>query len=712
MGKLRLFLFILILSGFFFRGNSVFAQEIQNQALFGELQRELAGPPDTWKYRRLDENNNNTLVPVPLTPDQVIDRENRHRLIIADEILDTDSKEIEANIKRFTLKKLLSEDSNLGGVFRSMANVDFFGGSAYFRTAETTELAKIRHLYQQVVNRVTRFGMPKGGNTLSACLNTGVGECRHMATLLHGSLKQAGIRSELVNSPTHVWNRITLSDPAYNGLTFDLDPTWYQQPIPLAPRSRTAIPDSWRELMTAITVAPTTTQFDLNGLWKSNSGDTISVSHTGNSIVATIKKSEDSYWQGKVTFSGTINGNKFTGNKLWRAVDCPNLDKSSPATGSVSSGSISVTSRGFSFHSSDCTFDSEGAEKVYALTRITPEKTQSPLPSPLPSLDITPTSPVFNQERTTVGDIPQVEAFVDRRPTDEDLPQPIPQAAAKDWFPVQKYVTAADLPEISLLVFQLEGTGKVTLEFPDGTTRILTKVDEQRDLGNILRSDNISNRDIAQIHDALPGKVIRIPQGTKIITEPLSRVQISALPGPNIYIEESSSVEFKAVTPRSSGTQAIPVALPGLEVQQGFVRFKSHTSTVRSSSATGYSPTLKGTDYAIAFDPVTKLSVIELYDGELDLGISQGVSKSMATSYGNEIKRLEIGKQGTVVEQIAIPKDEWELEKRNFRPKNNLLQFIFPAIVIIGLLIFLSKKGKLAPVYKKFSEIFKKNKKE
>lgn len=66
----------------------------------------------------------------------------------------------------------------------------------------------------------------------------------------------------------------------------------------------------------------------------------------------------------------------------------------------------------------------------------------------------------------------------------------------------------------------------------------------------------------------------------------------------------------------------------------------------------------KETDFGISYDPETKKIVVEIYDGKITVMV-KGEENILASSYGLPIKRMEIEKDGTIVEKTAIPKSEW-----------------------------------------------------
>lgn len=350
--KSKFFFNIFFVIFFWVLGTGIlFAQNPQdNQALFGQLQKELAGDPDTWRARSVDKRNNNTFVPVSFTPQQVLDLEESKRTTIDPDDSDTfdiapADEETRSNMD--VSREIFDADSWTGAFFRTMIAIssseqeNYFTGEYIVPTTEKTELGKIKSIYNYITKTVTRYGAPAGGESASYCLTEGVGECRHMATVLQESLEKAGVTSSLVLSPNHVWVRVTLTDPEYAGITFDLDPTWYQQPIPLPPRERTPMSADWKKKILAI-VTPVSGILNLNGKWVLNSA-TYNALHVGNSLVLQTAEETEGRAAGKTRLMGTIADLKFDGQRLLIADQCPNLDHYVSATGEVSSDGYTIT---------------------------------------------------------------------------------------------------------------------------------------------------------------------------------------------------------------------------------------------------------------------------------------------------------------------------------------------------------------------------------
>ncbi|OGG15192.1 hypothetical protein A2773_04885 [Candidatus Gottesmanbacteria bacterium RIFCSPHIGHO2_01_FULL_39_10] len=249
MNKLKILIFILV---FLLFSKTALAQSPDTMKLFAEVQKELAGEASEWRFREVMPTSG-FFYHTPISPQDVLATEDNARL---HPVVDTDTilMDDDTKFKLQLFKDYYDEDSGDGTVYRAFGGWKQFSGDYKLKSNATTELGIIRDIYEQITSRVARYAVPSKDNPAS-CLAENTGVCRHMATILQESLEDYGIKSEQIFSETHTWVRVTLSDPKYAGKlfdTFDLDPTWYAQPIPLPPRTSSYISDSWKKMMMAI----------------------------------------------------------------------------------------------------------------------------------------------------------------------------------------------------------------------------------------------------------------------------------------------------------------------------------------------------------------------------------------------------------------------------------------------------------------------------
>lgn len=321
-----------------------------NLALWGQLQRKLAGDPDTWQWRNVndpDGDGKGPFVHEDIDPEGVLYLENWKRTKLNGKTFDITNGSARSNA-------MYDADSWAGSFYRvtldygtgilsavegSVQNHDnYFAGDYIIETDSTSEVDKIRDIYSEIVSKVNFYGPPKGGETASLCLTEGRGECRHMAAILQESLEEVGVDSQLMISPTHVWVRVTMSDAQYAGMTFDLDPTWYVTPIALPVREKNELEDIDFDLMQRVLAVDGTVSeglVDMTGLWESTEDDTLVVSMVSDSMVFTYRKPDGN--TGSTSLTGNLQSDgTFTGQKYLVAEECPHLNHYTPAWGKLS----------------------------------------------------------------------------------------------------------------------------------------------------------------------------------------------------------------------------------------------------------------------------------------------------------------------------------------------------------------------------------------
>ncbi|MBI2018799.1 FecR domain-containing protein [Candidatus Daviesbacteria bacterium] len=99
-----------------------------------------------------------------------------------------------------------------------------------------------------------------------------------------------------------------------------------------------------------------------------------------------------------------------------------------------------------------------------------------------------------------------------------------------------------------------------------------------------------------------------------------------------------------------------------LKLESGALRFKVEEVPIKTDmkvSTPNTTASIYGTDFGVAYHKDTGVSIWEIYDGSIEVQSNDtGEKKIIASSYGSPIKRLEIGKDGSIVEKIAIPKNQ------------------------------------------------------
>ena len=140
----------------------------------------------------------------------------------------------------------------------------------------------------------------------------------------------------------------------------------------------------WSNRMLAITSLVPQGGINLNGMWRDDKGKLVEVVQVDDSVVSTVRQTDDVDWMNQVTFFGTVTDTNFKGQKLLKAIkrSCARLDGSVPSYGTVSSdgNSISMSFTNKIYHISDCIFSGEVTQDNATYTRLQISPTPQPTP--------------------------------------------------------------------------------------------------------------------------------------------------------------------------------------------------------------------------------------------------------------------------------------------------------------------------------------------
>lgn len=267
-----------------------------------------------------------------------------------------------------------------------------------------------------------------------------------------------------------------------------------------------------------------------------------------------------------------------------------------------------------------------------------------------------------------VENLPEVEALVEKTPTNGDLPTPSKtEQAPENWG--------------EAIVIRM--TGGADMQLADGSWQTI-------EVGT------------------------KIPLGAKLFSSYASEVTLE-FPDHNLVIIVLALSEFDIDNPVDYIKNT-----PLLKIGSGDVRFKVNQSDFRtdmnvSTPNSTASPT--GTDFGVSYDKKTGRTVWEIYDHSIAVTSNNtGETKTISSSYGAPIKRIEVSKDGVMTEQVAIPKDEWRARKAETasqtQPQENSgsgLFWIFIFLVFGGGVFILQKTGKLQPIFQKVLKLVRRN---
>ena len=172
--------------------------------------------------------------------------------------------------------------------------------------------------------------------------------------------------------------------------------------------------------------------------------------------------------------------------------------------------------------------------------------------------------------------------------------------------------------------------------------------------------------------------------------------------GPNPYkvpaglaVYPGSNVRFSVI----ANTDSVGGPKIVAEVSAGnmiYIAGRSSSASDFLSAVSGYGVSHKKTAYGIAHDPESGKSVIEIYDGEIEIFDRQTgkVLASLSTIFGADIKRIEIDADGNMKEKIAIPQSEWSaFVAKHQKNRSGVWLYVF-GIAIIGAAAYLAYRNK------------------
>ncbi len=205
-------------------------------------------------------------------------------------------------------------------------------------------------------------------------------------------------------------------------------------------------------------------------------------------------------------------------------------------------------------------------------------------------------------------------------------------------------------------IIEYRGGNKITMEFPDGTTFVPES-----------------------------GDFVRVPVGTKVKTEMglyqgdsqydnvgkfgMSNLGITNVAGgSSITLGGGSVVEL---VPTESGASS-NVKLNNGEIRIGTGGFGGTDSPdlpteIQFEGRQDVEISWDGTDFAVSYDRGSGKIIAEIYDGTIKVAAGEK-TYPLSSSYGGEIKRIEIGMNGEVIEKTAVPGVVWR-EKSRGEPK-------------------------------------------
>lgn len=457
---------------------------------------------------------------------------------------------------------------------------------------------------------------------------------------------------------------------------------------------------------------------NLNGVWKSSLGSTVTVSQSGGVIKGTIKESKVSSRVGTSDMRGSFEGGSFKGEVYLLAENrsCSFLDGFYSATGIVSpdGNTITFTYENHIYNDETCNFTGEVRQGTLTYTKIIPQDTVTPSPTVVPTITTPPINASSGGNSTVERKIPgYAQAFVDKLPQSSDFRE-VPRSDFIKVYPsatvsaVTKSATSSANSKDTVFVGKVGGEGEVVIGHPDGQTTVLTSDKSAYEGGMSSLSWRFEDAYVPP-QERPYVKIVEVDCHLTVANN--NRGQ-SAVEPTTAFRERYSPIWDAQTTSYITVGDCAYLEEAGSSrvlVEKGQVTFKTPGDVVVVAGKA---------DFGISYDATSDTSIVEIYNGEAKVSNKSGQAKKISTVYGSKIKRIEVDKNGTMTEKIAIPQSQWEAflasQQKKDEANGNILS-ILGAIAVLsagGIVLFLYRKGKLIPLYKtlgqKASGLFRK----
>ncbi len=130
-----------------------------------------------------------------------------------------------------------------------------------------------------------------------------------------------------------------------------------------------------------------------------------------------------------------------------------------------------------------------------------------------------------------------------------------------------------------------------------------------------------------------------------------------------------------------------------LKLDTGALRFKVLETPMKTDmkvSTPNTTASIVGTDFGASYDKDSGVSIWEIYDGSIEVEITgTGEKRTIATTYGSDIKRLVVDKDGSIVEKTVVPKSQ---ASRSL----SVWVYIVGALVLTAIIFLFLKRRKLS----------------
>lgn len=252
---------------------------------------------------------------------------------------------------------------------------------------------------------------------------------------------------------------------------------------------------------------------------------------------------------------------------------------------------------------------------------VTPDQPEQPPAQTTPSPKIPPEQPAKEPQDTEpevrIGNTIYTPALVDTAPKDDDV--------QRTTYFGENAPPVDEQGRLQFVVRKLKGTADMQL--PDGTW--------------------------VEVHE---GSII--PYGATIFTGYSSKAELEASNYLVVILRSLGEMNVEQFVKDAS------VYRTNLKLGTGELRFKIEKGDIRTDmrvSTPHWWASISGTDLGVTYDKETGIAIWEIYDGSIQIThAGTGETRTIATTYGEPIKRLLAFQDGASEEQTAIPKSEWQ----------------------------------------------------
>lgn len=287
-----------------------------------------------------------------------------------------------------------------------------------------------------------------------------------------------------------------------------------------------------------------------------------------------------------------------------------------------------------------------------------------------------------NYTQALVIEPPKESDFQKVKPSDFKIVYPISSPSA-----IPKPATQSSITSGNTFIGKVGGDGQISIDTPDGETATLaddlTAFDGEISIWRLVKGGD---------------KPLRSPR----------LLEISIYEQDCHFAMQQANQAAKASD--WSGDNVITKTVGDCSYinEDGSVRVLSEQGNIALKTPAELSISAGKADFGVGYDTKSGMSIVEVYNGSVEVSNKSGQAKTISSIYGSEIKQIEVAKDGTMNEKIAIPLSEWETflasqqEKDQETSTRNNLSIVSVVMIlgVGGLIFFLYRTSRFIPFYK------------